>query len=106
MQKFIEFWRNWVNRGITICDITIQISQWIGPTTGISVRHKQYSLSLFCSVLMSYRIRNYPTEFKKSIRDLMFSIKRNTRMVLLIWHTDITILGFTIQIEKYKPEFI
>ena len=106
MQKFIKFFKNWRDWSITIWSITIKIEQWLGPTMGISITRGLYSLGIFCELLKSYRIRNYPAGFQKSIWELIFSIKRNVRMAILVWHTDITILGFTFQFEKHKPEYM
>ncbi len=105
MQKFIKFLRNWKNWSITIWAITIKIEQWLGPTMGIGIIYKPYSFGLFCKAFMNYRLRKQ-LQFKEPIWKLIFSVKRNVRMAVLVWHTDITILGFTFQFEKYQPEFI
>jgi len=98
MQRLIKFWRY-----LKDYDIKIEKNKWVGPTQGLTAIHEDYTVSLFCNALMSYRMRKCPT-FKIPITDLIFSIKRNKRMALLIWHTDITVLGFTLQIEKHKPD--
>jgi hypothetical protein len=82
----------------------IQTDKWLG-VKGLTIKHKQYSLAIFCNALMTYRLRNQE-KFKIPSTDLVFSIKRNRRKALLIWDTDITILGFTFQFQKYKPEII
>lgn len=88
----------------------INISQWVG-VKGLTLSHKQYSISLFCKVLIAIKARVYPKRFappfgQYTFKELIFSIKRNQRMAILEWHTDITILGFTFQFQKYKPEFV
>ena len=105
MQKFINFLKNWRNWSITICGVTIKIEQWLGPTYGIGIIYKLYSFGFFCKAFMEYKLRKQP-QFKKPIWKLIFSIKRNVRMAILIWHTDITILGFTFQFEKHNPEYM
>ena len=90
--------------------MNIKTDQWVG-VKGLVIYHKQYSLGLFCKALIKYRAKKYPEKIpapfgQYTFKELIFSIKRNQRMAVLEWHTDITLLGFTFQFEKYKPECV
>ena len=86
----------------------INIGQWVG-VKGLTITHKQYSTSVFCKALIAIKAKVYSKRFtppfgRYTLKELLFSVKRNQRMAVLEWHTDITLLGFTLQIEKHKLE--
>lgn len=84
--------------------------QWVG-VNGLTLYHEEYSISVFCKALIAYRAKINPTKYpspfgRYTIKELLFSIKRNQRMAILEWHTDITLLGFTFQFAKHKLEYM
>ena len=84
----------------------LKIDQWCS-VKGLTIKHKQYSASVFCNALKVFRSRSYPDKYKTPFtKDLIFSIKRNRKTSILVWDTDITVLGFTFQFQEYKPEYV
>jgi len=88
----------------------IIVDEWVG-VSGLTLYYKQYSISVFCKALIAYRAKvnpkKYPVPFGRyTLKELLFAIKKNQRMAILEWHTDITILGFTFQFEKHQLEYM
>jgi hypothetical protein len=79
-----------------------KIEQWTA-VKGISLRLKSYSIAVFCRAWQTFKLRNIKNLYKPTFKELLFSIKRNKRTGHITeWDCDITILGFTWQIQKYQ----
>lgn len=77
-----------------------RIEQW-ASIKGIGFKVKEYSIAVFCEALQTFRLRNVKGLYKPTLKELLFNIEKNSRLMLTEWDYDITILGFTWQIQKY-----
>jgi hypothetical protein len=78
-----------------------KIEQWAG-IKGVSFKIQEYNIAIFCKALQAFKLRNAGGLYKPTLKELIFNVQKNTRLILTEWDYDITILGFTWQIQKYQ----